>query len=80
MKPSRLSFFDPSMGFVYIRSDWDSPDATWIAFWAGPHIDTHQHLDQGAFAIFKRRDLAPKTGHYDTDIRSSQASAGTPAR
>ncbi len=72
VKPSKLSFYDPSMGFVYIRSDWDSPDATWIAFWAGPHIDTHQHLDQGAFAIFKRRDLAPKTGHYDTTIRSSE--------
>lgn len=67
VKPTRLSFFDPSMGFVYIRSDWDSPDATWIASWAGPHIDTHQHLDQGAFTIFKRRDLAPKTGHYDAD-------------
>jgi len=67
VKPKRLSFFDPSMGYVYIRSDWDSSDATWIAFWAGPHIDTHQHLDQGAFTIFKRRDLAPKTGHYDTD-------------
>jgi hypothetical protein len=71
-KPARLSFFDPSMGYVYIRSDWDSPDATWIAFWAGKHIDTHQHLDQGAFAIFKRRDLAPKTGHYDNDdVKSS---------
>lgn len=68
VKPARLSFFDPSMGFVYIRSDWDSPDATWISFWAGPHIDTHQHLDQGAFTIFKRRDLAPKTGHYDSDV------------
>lgn len=66
-KPRRLSFYDPSMGYVYIRSDWDSPDATWIAFWAGPHIDTHQHLDQGAFTLFKRRDLAPKTGHYDAD-------------
>ena len=67
VKPRRLSFFDPSMGYVYIRSDWDSPDATWIAFWAGPHIDTHQHLDQGSFTVFKRRDLAPKTGHYDDD-------------
>lgn len=70
VKPKRLSFFDPSMGFVYIRSDWDSPDATWISFWAGPHIDTHQHLDQGAFTIFKRRDLAPKTGHYDSGVFS----------
>lgn len=70
VKPKRLSFFDPSMGFVYIRSDWDSPDATWIGFWAGPHIDTHQHLDQGAFTIFKRRDLAPKTGHYDNGVFS----------
>jgi hypothetical protein len=71
-KPTRLSYFDPSMGYVYIRSDWDSPDATWIAFWAGKHIDTHEHLDQGAFVIFKRRDLAPKTGHYDADdVKSS---------
>lgn len=65
VKPTKLSHFDPSMGYVYIRSDWDSPDSTWIAFWAGPHLDTHEHLDQGAFAIFKRRDLAPKTGHYE---------------
>lgn len=72
VKPTRLSCFDPSMGYVYIRSDWDSPDATWIAFWAGKHIDTHEHLDQGAFVIFKRRDLAPKTGHYDADdVKSS---------
>lgn len=72
VKPARLSYFDPSMGYVFIRSDWNSPDATWIAMWAGPHIDTHQHLDQGAFVIFKRRDLAPKTGHYDNDdVKSS---------
>lgn len=70
VKPKRLSFYDPSMGFVYIRSDWDSPDATWISFWAGPHIDTHQHLDQGSFTIFKRRDLAPKAGHYDSGVFS----------
>jgi hypothetical protein len=36
------------MGFVYMRSDWDSPDATWISFWAGPHIDTHQHREVSA--------------------------------
>lgn len=67
IKPTKLSHFDPSLGYVYIRSDWDSDDATWISFWAGPHLDTHQHLDQGGFTIFKHRDLAPKTGHYDKD-------------
>jgi hypothetical protein len=65
VKPAKLSYFDPSMGYVYIRSNWDSPDATWIASWAGPHLDTHEHLDQGAFVIYKRRDLAPKTGSYE---------------
>ncbi len=64
-KPARLSWFDPSMGYIYIRSDWNSPDATWISFWAGPHLDIHQHLDQGAFTLFKRRDLAIKSGSYD---------------
>jgi hypothetical protein len=64
-KPKRLSFFDPSMGYVYLRSDWNSRDATWISSWAGPHVDIHQHLDQGAFSLFKRRDLAAKTGNYD---------------
>jgi hypothetical protein len=64
-KPKRLSFFDSSLGFVYIRSDWESRDATWISSWAGPHADTHQHLDQGSFTLFKRRDLAVKTGNYD---------------
>jgi hypothetical protein len=64
-KPTRLSHFDPAMGYIYIRSDWNSPDATWVSFWAGPHLDIHQHLDQGAFTLFKRRDLAIKSGNYD---------------
>jgi hypothetical protein len=67
VKPKRLSFFDSSLGYVYVRSDWDSRDATWIASWAGPHADLHQHLDQGSFTLFKRRDLAAKTGNYDYD-------------
>jgi hypothetical protein len=68
VKPKRLSFFDPGLGYVYVRSDWDGRDATWISSWAGAHVDTHQHLDQGSFTIFKRRDLAPKTGSYDSDV------------
>jgi hypothetical protein len=66
-KPTRLSFYDPSMGYVYVRSDWNSEDATSITSWAGPHLDMHQHLDQGGFTISKRRDLAATTGNYDGD-------------
>jgi hypothetical protein len=39
---------------------------TWFALWAGPKVDLHQHLDQGAFNIYKRRDLAIKSGSYDS--------------
>ena len=63
--PTKLSHYAEGMGFVYVRSDW-TPDATWFAFWAGPHVDLHQHLDQGAFNIYKRRDLAIKSGSYDS--------------
>ncbi len=62
--PTKLSHIAEGMGYVYIRSDW-TKDATWFAFWAGPHVDLHQHLDQGAFNIYKRRDLAIKSGSYD---------------
>ncbi len=74
--PTRLTHFDPSLGYLYIRSAWDSPDATWISFHAGPHLDTHQHLDKGSFTIFKRRTLAPKTGHYDSGSISSRHQLG----
>jgi hypothetical protein len=63
-RPARLSHFDPSLGYVYVRSDWGA-DATWLGFWAGPHLDTHRHLNQGAFVMYKLRDLAPETGNYD---------------
>jgi hypothetical protein len=66
-KPTQLSFHDPSMGYVYVRSDWNSEDATSVTSWAGPHLDMHQHLDQGGFTISKRRDLAATTGNYDGD-------------
>ncbi|MBI4057456.1 MAG: DNRLRE domain-containing protein [Elusimicrobia bacterium] len=64
-KPTPRSYFDSSLGTVYVRSDWDSPDATWIGFRAGPKTGGHVHRDQGSFVIFKRRDLAPKAGIFD---------------
>ncbi len=62
--PATLSHFAETLGWVYARSDW-TKDATWFAFNAGPHLDIHTHYDQGAFSIYKRRDLAIKAGNYD---------------
>ena len=64
-KPQRLSWFDPGMGFVYVRSDWDSEGATHISSWAGPQLDIHEHLDKGGFTIFKGNELTGSTGNYD---------------
>ncbi|MHC4714602.1 MAG: hypothetical protein ACYTAN_15255, partial [Planctomycetota bacterium] len=50
--PTRLSWIAPGTGQVFIRSSW-APDATWVAYQCGPRFTYHQHLDQGAFYIFK---------------------------
>lgn len=72
VKPKRLSWWAKGNGMIYVRQNWDSQDATWIGSWAGPHFDIHQHLDQGAFDLFKRRNLVPSTGDYDA------SAVGTP--
>src|SRR5207248_8820753 len=64
-KPQRLSWYDPSLGTIFVRSDWDSENATLISSIAGPLLDLHHHLSQGDFTIFKRLDLAVTTGNYD---------------
>ncbi|MHC4714391.1 MAG: hypothetical protein ACYTAN_14165, partial [Planctomycetota bacterium] len=49
---------------VFIRSSW-APDATWVAYQCGPRFTYHQHLDQGAFYIFKQGDLTGESGVYE---------------
>lgn len=56
------------IGLVVMRSGW-GPDATYITFKAGDNYWSHNHLDQGAFTIYKGGELAIDSGLY-TDYGS----------
>lgn len=49
-------------GHVYMRSDWDSPNATWAFFGVGPHLAGHAHDDEGHFVIAKQGALVSRQG------------------
>lgn len=66
-EPKQLSHYASGMGIVLMRSGW-ADDATWIFFKCGDIYSTgHQHWDQNSFSIFKKGDLAIKSGIYDGD-------------
>lgn len=71
--PSNLSHYAKGRGVLLMRSDW-SDDATWIFFKCGDMFSTsHQHWDQNSFSIFKKGDLAIKSGLYDGDGTAGHA-------
>jgi len=57
-------------GHVYMRSDWDDPNATWAFFGAGPRFGAHSRDDEGHFLIAKKGLLVGRAGgmgHNDRD-------------
>jgi len=54
------------IGWVFMRSSWDDPNATYAVFKAEPYYyHGHQHSDSLAFYISKGEDLAlPSAGMY----------------
>ena len=53
--PAELHYAAAGTGHVFARSDW-STSAMWLAFVAGPYVESHAHQDQGAFTLFSRGD------------------------
>lgn len=49
-------------GQTYMRSDWNSPDATWAYFVAGPQFIGYQAEEDGSFQIYKAGGLAMRGG------------------
>ncbi len=65
-----LSHLFEGAGHVYMRSQWDNPDATWAFFGAGPFYAAHSRDDEGHFLIAKKGWLVMRaggTGHNDDD-------------
>ncbi len=49
-------------GHVYMRSEWDNPDATWSFFGAGPKLAGHSRDDEGHFLIARKGWLVMRGG------------------
>jgi hypothetical protein len=65
-----LGYLFPGAGHVYMRSDWNDPNATWAFFGCGPQFAGHARDDEGHFLICKRGALVSRQGgqgHNDTD-------------
>jgi len=65
-----LGYLFPGAGHVYMRSDWNDPNATWAFFGCGPQFASHARDDEGHFLICKRGALVSRQGgqgHNDTD-------------
>ena len=57
-------------GHLYMRSDWEDPNATWAFFGAGPRFGAHARDDEGHFLIAKKGLLVGRAGgmgHNDRD-------------
>jgi hypothetical protein len=62
--PTFRVFSREGTGQVFFRSDW-SAGGTLVHFRCGDYFDDHGHFDQGGLTIFRRRELALKSGFYD---------------
>ena len=65
-----LGYLFPGAGHVYMRSDWNDPNATWAFFGCGPQFAGHSRDDEGHFLICNRGALVSRQGgqgHNDSD-------------
>jgi hypothetical protein len=55
--PAALVYHASGTGHLFARTGWDRK-AAWIAFNAGPYMESHAHQDQGGFTYFSGDWLA----------------------
>lgn len=49
--PADFTYHATGTGHLFSRTGWDT-GAMWVAFAAGPYVESHAHQDQGAFTLF----------------------------
>lgn len=55
--PAALYYHAAGTGHLFARSSWDT-NALWMAFAAGPFLESHAHQDQGSFTLYQNTWLA----------------------
>jgi len=55
--PASLYYHAVGTGHLFARTGWDT-GAMWLAFAAGPYVESHAHQDQGSFTLFQNDWLA----------------------
>jgi len=55
--PAALYYHAAGTGHLFARSSW-GPGALWMAFAAGPFLESHAHQDQGSFMLYQDNWLA----------------------
>lgn len=51
--PTALVYAATGVGQLFARTSWQS-DATWLSVIAGPFDESHAHMEQGAFTLYRR--------------------------
>ena len=64
MATAPLTFWAPSLGRGFSRSDW-SLRATWLKLSSGPHYAYPQHLNATGLQLYRRGFLLPPAGGFD---------------
>jgi len=58
------AYWGPGTGQLFTRASWTDRDAAYASFSCGPYTESHAHMDQGAFQIYRSEWLAPTSNIY----------------
>jgi hypothetical protein len=58
------AYWGSGTGQLFTRASWTDPDAAYASFTCGPYTESHAHMEQGAFQIYRSEWLAPTSNIY----------------
>lgn len=58
------AYWGSGTGQLFTRGSWTQSDAAYASFSCGPYTESHAHMDQGAFQIYRSEWLAPTSNIY----------------
>lgn len=58
------AYWGSGTGQLFTRASWTQGDSAYASFSCGPYTESHAHMDQGAFQIYRSEWLAPTSNIY----------------